>query len=83
MKDARIREVVARLERSGIVAVDHWEADIHAIGLQSRGGGLVYVSTYAQPEGRFYCESEGEEPQVLEGATFDELAALLHRAAPQ
>ena len=70
-KDKSIIELVEglNLDDKGWTVIDHWEADMCAIGIasKSRPNCLVYVSTFGLPAGRFYfeCEvgmAEGELP---------------------
>jgi hypothetical protein len=91
-KDQSIRELVALLElgRRGWVLVDHWEADLCAVGI-ARGiepRRLVYVSTYDKaPESYDYqCEvPDGAQATGYrtvacgEDVSFTELVAALER----
>jgi hypothetical protein len=57
-KDERLLAALAGLRgRFGdaIDVVDHWDADLRAIGISRRGGGarLVYLSLVPDQEGRF------------------------------
>ena len=70
-KDVSIRRllstVAARLGPAGWTVVDHWDADLFAIGVAKVDDPriLVYVSTYQHPTGKFYVECEvpnGPEP---------------------
>lgn len=64
LKHESVLEMLAQLSAvlnpSGWEVVDHWEADLHAVGIARRGQPevLVYVSTYGLPPGRFSCECE-------------------------
>lgn len=85
IKDPRIISLLNRLDlpSRGWEVVDHWDADLEAIGIRSESGGrLVYVSVFDRAEGRFYFECEratgpnSENYEVvasLEDASFDEL----------
>jgi hypothetical protein len=61
-KDSSIRELLDLLapERRGWTVVDHWEADLCAIGFASSSvpRRLVYVSTYDKVRGRYDYECE-------------------------
>ncbi len=63
-KDESIVDLLARLDVAtrGWQIVDHWEADLHAIGVAAKrdASRLVYVSTFAQVPGRFdfQCETQ-------------------------
>ncbi len=64
-KDQTIEDLVAVLPMSGNagVVVDHWDADLCAIGIAraDRPGRLVYVSTFGRDRGRYdyQCELPG------------------------
>lgn len=55
-----------RLDERGLTTIDHWDADLCAIGITRKGEPrrLVYVSTYnKQPERYFYeCEEAAGLP---------------------
>ncbi|MCB9601487.1 MAG: hypothetical protein H6721_13535 [Sandaracinus sp.] len=59
-KDETIRALLARLElgRRGWHVVDHWDADLQAIGIATERDRrhLVYVSTFSRAPGRFDYE---------------------------
>ena len=61
-KDRSILDLLSglSLDRSGWIVVDHWEADLCAIGptRPSAPGRIVYVSTYNKPDGRYDYECE-------------------------
>ena len=91
-KDNSIVRLVTRLglEARGWTIVDHWEADLSAVGIAPTNapGQIVYVSTFGQERERYYyqCESpKGGAPEdyevVCEGnnATFDEILAVMVR----
>jgi len=91
-KDLSITDLVERLElhERGWCILDHWEADLCAIGISNSPSGdrIVYVSTFDQKAGRYNCECEKRNMQsslgyetVYEGRnlTFDELVAVLAR----
>ena len=67
-KDPSIIELLSRLDLSaqGWVVVDHWSADLSAIGIAARHdlARLVYVSTFSMEPGRFYCECEDPEGRI-------------------
>ena len=48
------------LEERGWVVVDHWDADLFAIGIARKGHPrrLVYISTFKKSPGRYYYECE-------------------------
>lgn len=55
-------ELLARLElsRRAWIVVDHWDADLHAIGIAHREDPrrLVYISTFDEPPDTYYFECE-------------------------
>jgi hypothetical protein len=61
-KDRSILALLAKLPMTsrGWVTVDHWEADLCAIGIASKEHPrrLVYVSTYGKECDRYYYECE-------------------------
>jgi hypothetical protein len=63
-KDARLLELLHELEASmpagSYQIVDHWDADLCAIGVAARNDPrrLVYVSTHDQAEGTYAFECE-------------------------
>ena len=61
-KDKAIRELVARLGLAsrGWQVVDHWEADLQAIGIATKDDPrrLVYVSTFSRTPGHFDYQCE-------------------------
>lgn len=68
-KDKRILELLARLPMNerGWVIVDHWDADLMAVGIAHPADvrRLVYVSTFKKENGRYDYECEvptGPEP---------------------
>jgi len=87
-KDASITELLDRLREALVpldwIAIDHWDADLCAVGIAPRSAPrrLVYVSTYEKSPGRYYFECEcptGTEPHQFEvvergdNASFDDL----------
>jgi hypothetical protein len=91
LKDQSIVDLLSRLNLDGRdwQVIDHWEADLCAIGVRSRldSGRLVYVSTYRKRPGLFYYECEGpasgEAPYTKvesgEAANFEELLEVMKR----
>ena len=65
-KDRSITDLLSKLSYAsrGWTLVDHWEADLFAIGLASdrMPGRLVYVSTYLKEPGRYFFECECVPP---------------------
>jgi hypothetical protein len=61
-KDKSIRDLVARLrlDSRGWQVVDHWEADLCAIGVAAVRDPrrLVYISTFSRAPGRYDYECE-------------------------
>ena len=61
-KDSTIRELLALLGLAsrGWQIVDHWEADLQAIGVATQRDPrrLVYVSTFSRAPGRFDYQCE-------------------------
>ena len=61
-KDRTIRELITRLELAarGWQVVDHWEADLQAIGVATKQDPrrLVYVSTFSRAPGHFDYQCE-------------------------
>jgi len=92
-KDPSVLEALAELRRrfgdDAFDVVDHWDADLMAIGVATRTehGQLVYFSTATDHSGRFYVELE--EPPVsgddfpykstgvFDDVDFNELATLV------
>jgi hypothetical protein len=69
-KDRSIADLLERLDPGsrGWIVVDHWDDDLCATAIASRGRErrLVYVSTFGKAEGRYYMEFEeplGPEPE--------------------
>jgi hypothetical protein len=64
MKDPTIQELLKKLRghfgQELFQIVDHWEADLRAIGITrpDSPAELVYVSTFDLPEGRYYVSLE-------------------------
>lgn len=91
-KDRSIRQLVSLLDlgQRGWTLVDHWEADLCAVGIASDAEPrrLVYVSTYAKAPGTYDYECEvpnGAQPTEYqtvasgEDASLVELVAVLER----
>ncbi len=89
VKDPAIEQLLERcaLAEHGWVTVDHWDADLCAIGIgaTSRPGLVAYVSTFQMPPGRYFCEVEASrdgEPECIERHEdhgFSELMSVLSR----
>jgi hypothetical protein len=49
-----------RLDDRGWETVDHWDADLCAIGIRAKGRDdrLVYMSTFGEKPGEYYYECE-------------------------
>ena len=68
-KHASIVQVVAALAKDlGDRAVrlkDHWEADLHAIGLSATHDPmqLAYISTWQLPEGHYFLQLQSASPE--------------------
>jgi hypothetical protein len=70
-KTPEVREVVAWLNEHvdvELLIVDHWEADLCAIGLAIPGDPrrLVYISTWNRPQNSFFVELEAAPPDGSE-----------------
>jgi hypothetical protein len=92
-KDASIAELVESLAQSvgeiELQAVDHWQSDPYAIGVQrpEHPGRLVYVSTYYQRPGRYFYAAEeptagGRSHEVVGGRYtigYEELVDVIRR----
>lgn len=91
-KDASIWQLVGalagRLDADQFQLIDHWDADLVAIGIARADdpARLVYVSTWQQPPGHYAFECEEAHPEhehaVGERAdtvTFDQLVDALRR----
>ena len=91
-KEERITELLAALgiERRGWTVVDHWEADMCAIGLARPSDlrRLVYISTFNKADGRYDYECElpfgpkdtdYESADRREDVTYEELVKALER----
>ena len=65
-KDQTIKALLrlVDLEARGWEVVDYWDADLHAIGVHRKNSleRIVYVSTFGQEPGRYYCECEISSP---------------------
>ncbi|MEZ4462461.1 MAG: hypothetical protein R3E66_22605 [bacterium] len=82
-KHESILDVVRKLQlhHPSWILVDHWEADLCAIGIAEahEPRRLAYVSTWKQPAGRYFLElesPEGEDYKVdgtFEAVDFEEL----------
>ncbi len=53
-----------RVETRGWLVVDHWDADLCAVGVAACADlrKLVYISTYKQPKDRYYYACEAASP---------------------
>ncbi len=91
-KDKTITQLLVALdlERRGWMIVDNWDADLCAVGIArpSEPRRLVYVSTFNQPEGRYYyecdvpsgpLETDFERTDKGDSVTYDELLIVLVR----
>lgn len=91
-KDASIWRMLGaladRLDSHRFQVIDHWDADLFAIGIAraDEPAQLVYVSTYRQTPAHysFECEQqEGDQPSEVgeraEEATFDEFVDVVRR----
>lgn len=89
-KSAKVRVLVQRVRDSEVgprlTVIDHWEADLEAIGFTGRahGGTVVYVSTWEQPKGSVYWSVEtGPGKEERSGVTdTDGLIEVLRRCFP-
>lgn len=92
IKDSSICELVARLDlpRRGWQIVDHWEADLQAVGIASGAEvrRLVYVSSFSRAAGRFSYQCEVPAGPVAcdyqvvargEDVSVDELICVVER----
>ena len=92
VKDKSILDLLARLgiKARGWLVMDHWDADLCAIGLgaQKEPRRLVYVSTFRQKADRYYYECEipcGPEladysvVEEAENVDFETLLSVLER----
>lgn len=92
MKLVKHESVLALLERlelarRGWIVVDHWDADLCAVGIAHRDDPrrLVYVSTWNRPTGRCYFDCEtptGDDPtdyesHAVEDADFETLVRAM------
>jgi hypothetical protein len=91
-KDASIWQLVGalagRLDAHQFQIIDHWDADLFAIGIAraDEPARLVYVSTYQQPPEHyaFECEEPHREQEYGVGkradkVTFDQLVDVIRR----
>src|SRR5260370_36109345 len=64
-KDADLIGVLTKLRDAwgdgAFDVVDHWEADLHAVGVAKKGDPalLVYIGNFGRPRGTYYVELEG------------------------
>lgn len=81
-KDQSIIDVVQHLQSKygadHVIVKDHWEADLHAIGLTEKSGQyLAYVSTYDKEGNSFYLSlespSSNEDFPYLAAGEFENL----------
>ncbi len=91
IKDRTVWDFLERLARNldshSYSVVDHWDADLCAIGIGRRDCPeiLVYVSTHGEDVGRYTCacelpEDDGgspEECEILEHIDFDTLLSVI------
>ena len=83
IKDESILSALDRLRSSlGVNTfhiVDHWDADLCAIGIAKpdEHSTLVYISTYGQTPGKYYVELE----TVAEGSNDDEYEVVAEYAS--
>ena len=61
-KDQSILDLLTQLQldERGLIPIDHWDADLCAIGIIRKGDSrrLVYISTYDKQPGRYFYECE-------------------------
>lgn len=63
-KDQTIINIISFIEKeinkSLIDIVDYWDGDLHAIGFRNKlyEEKIIYISSYKQPEGFYYCDFE-------------------------
>lgn len=89
-----LADLSAKIESSRYQVVDHWDADLFAIGLASLADAhrLVYVSTHERRTGQFFaeCEQAGvgsvdgaasayESVSVFESISLEDLIATIER----
>jgi hypothetical protein len=81
-------QLAKELDSERYQVIDHWDADLFAIGLAALGEPrrLVYVSAFGQESGRYVVECEepdgDKDYQVAgrgEAATFDEVVEMIRR----
>lgn len=89
VKDESILALLDRLQLTSRrwAVVDHWEADLFAVGIAHHDDPrrLVYVSTWNKPVGRYYfdCETPTSddpldyESHEVEDADFETLVAAM------
>lgn len=89
IKDESLLALLDRLQLAAKewAVVDHWEADLCAVGIAHRDDPrrLVYVSTWNKPAGRYYIECEtprGDDPtdypsHEIEDADFGALVSAM------
>lgn len=79
-KDEAIKHLVGEIRRRfpRVAPVDHWEADLHAIGLvsESAPGRLLYVNSFNQPPGTFTVVCETDVGGRIVDQSTDERLAL-------
>jgi hypothetical protein len=81
-----VAELAKRFDAHRFQIIDHWDADLFAIGIArtTEPRRLVYVSTYRQPAGSYSFQCEGaagtlQENAQADVATFDELVDCLRK----
>jgi len=94
-KDSGIIAALVALRRSwgewSFDIVDHWEANLHGVGLAQRSDRSViaYIDNFRQPEGFYYLELEGpaeassDQPYrsmgIYDSVSFEDLKPLVAR----
>jgi len=82
-KASEIQSLLAALLDSDLARrleiVDNWAADRHAIGFASRDRktGLLYVSSWSQPTGRFAWALESPSGRTAREGSADDVEALI------
>lgn len=83
-KEAPIHEVLIRLRDrlgvSGFELVDHWDADLHAVGIGRPGDNryVAHISTWAMQKGRYYLSLDAprandSDSEIVEVERFDNI----------
>lgn len=82
---AFLGQLAREIDSEQYQVVDHWDADLFAIGVASLGepGQLAYVSTYQQEADHFAveCEMPGSDTVAARGVglTFDAAVEMIRR----